>query len=146
MMGPPLIHELAHALLHRDIERTPAGRTIRELEARTVAFVVANALGLVAPGHDLGSVLPEPYPPNVIAAIRKLLEPFREDLKPVKTAGWYWEAWEKDGTVHAVRVTSARQTLCGVALEELHQPTSAELRWCETCGGAAAGSERLPLV
>jgi hypothetical protein len=145
MVGPPLVHELTHALLHGNIERTPAGRTARELEARTVALVVASALNLVAPGQDLGSVLPEPYPPRVIEVIRKLLEPFRDAMKPVRIVGWYWEAWEQGGTLHVVRVSPVRQTLCGVAFEELHRPMSAELRWCKTCEPVGAGTEIVPI-
>jgi len=43
-----LAHELAHELLHRDEEETPASRTVRETEAEAVAFVVCQAVGLEA--------------------------------------------------------------------------------------------------
>lgn len=40
-----LIHELAHEILHHE-ENAPADRTIRELEAESVAYVVAMHFGL----------------------------------------------------------------------------------------------------
>jgi hypothetical protein len=40
-----LAHEFAHELLHPDAER-PTSRTVRELEAEAVAFVVGSAVGL----------------------------------------------------------------------------------------------------
>lgn len=42
-----LVHELAHELMHRGAER-PQSKTIRELEAEAVAFVVSHAIGLDA--------------------------------------------------------------------------------------------------
>ena len=41
-----LAHELAHELLHHGEDR-PACKTVRELEAETVAFIVGQAVGLV---------------------------------------------------------------------------------------------------
>ena len=41
-----LAHELAHELLHRTERRKETTRTIRELEAEAVAFVVCRAAGL----------------------------------------------------------------------------------------------------
>ncbi len=40
-----LAHELAHELLHRGEDR-PASKTVRELEAEAVAFIVGQAVGL----------------------------------------------------------------------------------------------------
>lgn len=40
------VHELAHELLHRGERRKETTRTIRELEAEAVAFVVCRAAGL----------------------------------------------------------------------------------------------------
>lgn len=40
------VHELAHELLHRSERRKETTRTIRELEAEAVAFVVCRAAGL----------------------------------------------------------------------------------------------------
>jgi hypothetical protein len=144
MVGHPLIHELGHALMHFDIARTPAGSPQRELEARTVAFVVASALDLVAAGQDLGSVLPAPYPPRVQDAIRKLMPAFPRAQPPSgRSRGWHWEAWEENGVLHAVRPVPTRQSICGVPLDALKPPSSPELRWCQTCGGPAAGTETL---
>jgi hypothetical protein len=44
-----LLHELAHELGHRGPERTEVSREQLELEAESVAFVVASALGLESP-------------------------------------------------------------------------------------------------
>lgn len=41
-----LAHELAHELLHRTERRQETTRSIRELEAEAVAFVVARAASL----------------------------------------------------------------------------------------------------
>lgn len=41
-----LAHELAHELMHRGERRESVGKTVRELEAEAVAFVVGTALGL----------------------------------------------------------------------------------------------------
>lgn len=41
-----LVHELAHELLHRTERRKETTRTIRELEAEAVAYVVCRAAGL----------------------------------------------------------------------------------------------------
>jgi len=41
-----MVHELAHELLHRSERRKETTRTIRELEAEAVAFVVCRAAGL----------------------------------------------------------------------------------------------------
>lgn len=41
-----LVHELAHELLHRGERRAETTRTIRELEAEAVAFVVCRASGI----------------------------------------------------------------------------------------------------
>ena len=40
-----LVHEFAHELMHRGVDR-PDSRTTRELEAEAVAFVVGTAAGL----------------------------------------------------------------------------------------------------
>jgi hypothetical protein len=42
-----LVHETAHELLHKAERRTATTKTIRELEAEAVAFVVGKAVGLV---------------------------------------------------------------------------------------------------
>jgi len=42
-----LVHETAHELLHKAERRTATTKTIRELEAESVAFVVGKAVGLV---------------------------------------------------------------------------------------------------
>jgi hypothetical protein len=42
-----LVHETAHELLHKAERRTVTTKTIRELEAEAVAFVVGKAVGLV---------------------------------------------------------------------------------------------------
>jgi hypothetical protein len=42
-----LVHEAAHELLHKAERRTATTKTIRELEAEAVAFVVGKAVGLV---------------------------------------------------------------------------------------------------
>jgi hypothetical protein len=42
-----LVHETAHELLHKAERRTATTKTVRELEAESVAFVVAKAVGLV---------------------------------------------------------------------------------------------------
>src|SRR6201994_3498629 len=42
-----LVHEAAHELLHKAERRTATAKTIRELEAEAVAFVVGKAVGLV---------------------------------------------------------------------------------------------------
>ena len=41
-----IVHELAHELLHRSERRKETTRTVRELEAEAVAFVVCRAAGL----------------------------------------------------------------------------------------------------
>jgi hypothetical protein len=41
-----LVHETAHELLHKAERRTATTKTIRELEAEAVAFVVGKAIGL----------------------------------------------------------------------------------------------------
>ena len=41
-----LAHELAHELLHRTERRKETTKTIRELEAEAVAFIVCRAAGL----------------------------------------------------------------------------------------------------
>jgi hypothetical protein len=42
-----LVHETAHELLHKAERRTATTKTVRELEAEAVAFVVGKAAGLV---------------------------------------------------------------------------------------------------
>jgi hypothetical protein len=42
-----LVHETAHELLHKAERRTATTKTMRELEAEAVAFVVGKAVGLV---------------------------------------------------------------------------------------------------
>jgi hypothetical protein len=42
-----LVHETAHELLHKAERRTATTKTIRELEAEAVAFVVGKAVGLL---------------------------------------------------------------------------------------------------
>lgn len=42
-----LVHEAAHELLHKAERRTATTKTVRELEAESVAFVVGKAVGLV---------------------------------------------------------------------------------------------------
>ncbi|MDE1161986.1 MAG: ArdC family protein [Acidobacteriaceae bacterium] len=42
-----LVHETAHELLHKTERRTATTKTIRELEAEAVAFVVGKAVGLL---------------------------------------------------------------------------------------------------
>jgi hypothetical protein len=42
-----LVHETAHEMLHKAERRTATTKTIRELEAESVAFVVGKAVGLV---------------------------------------------------------------------------------------------------
>lgn len=41
-----LIHELAHAFLHRAERRTTTTKTVRETEAEAIAFVVGTTIGL----------------------------------------------------------------------------------------------------
>ena len=41
-----LIHETAHELLHRNERRAATTRTVRELEAESVAYVIGQAVGL----------------------------------------------------------------------------------------------------
>ena len=43
-----LVHELAHEMLHQDKDAKEQSRTVRELEAEAVAFVVCQAVGLNA--------------------------------------------------------------------------------------------------
>ena len=42
-----LVHEAAHEMLHRAERRTATTKTVRELEAEAVAFVVGKAVGLL---------------------------------------------------------------------------------------------------
>lgn len=42
-----LVHEIAHELLHKAERRNATTKTVRELEAEAVAFVVGKAVGLV---------------------------------------------------------------------------------------------------
>ena len=42
-----LVHEASHELLHKCSRRTATTKTVRELEAESVAFVVGKAVGLV---------------------------------------------------------------------------------------------------
>ena len=42
-----LVHEAAHEMLHKADRRTATTKTVRELEAEAVAFVVGKAVGLV---------------------------------------------------------------------------------------------------
>ena len=42
-----LVHETAHELLHKAERRTATTKTVRELEAESVAFVVGKAVGLL---------------------------------------------------------------------------------------------------
>jgi antirestriction protein ArdC len=42
-----LVHETAHELLHKAERRTATTKTVREMEAEAVAFVVGKAVGLV---------------------------------------------------------------------------------------------------
>ncbi|MDE1160642.1 MAG: ArdC family protein [Acidobacteriaceae bacterium] len=42
-----LVHETAHELLHKAERRTTTTKTVREIEAEAVAFVVGKAVGLV---------------------------------------------------------------------------------------------------
>lgn len=46
-----MTHELAHELLHRSTRRKETTRSVRELEAEAVAFVVSRAVGLDAIQH-----------------------------------------------------------------------------------------------
>ncbi len=41
-----LVHEYAHELLHRGVDRATYNKTVRETEAEAVAFVVCEAVGL----------------------------------------------------------------------------------------------------
>ena len=41
-----LVHELAHELLHRDKDKISSNRSVREIEAEAVSFVVSEAIGL----------------------------------------------------------------------------------------------------
>jgi hypothetical protein len=43
-----LVHETAHEMLHKAERRTATTKTVRELEAVAVAFVVGKAVGLVS--------------------------------------------------------------------------------------------------
>ena len=43
-----LVHEAAHEMLHKAERRTATTKTVRELEAEAVAFVVGKAVGLVS--------------------------------------------------------------------------------------------------
>jgi len=43
-----LVHETAHEMLHKAERRTATTKTVRELEAEAVAFVVGKAVGLVS--------------------------------------------------------------------------------------------------
>ena len=45
-----LVHEVAHELLHKSERRTATTRTVREIEAEAIAFVVSQTIGLDA-GH-----------------------------------------------------------------------------------------------
>jgi hypothetical protein len=42
-----LVHETAHEMMHKAERRTATTKTIRELEAEAVAFVVGKAVGLI---------------------------------------------------------------------------------------------------
>jgi hypothetical protein len=42
-----LVHETAHEMMHKAERRTATTKTIRELEAEAVAFVVGKAIGLI---------------------------------------------------------------------------------------------------
>lgn len=147
MVGPPLIHELAHALMHGNSERIREERTMRELEARTVALTVASILDLVIPGHDLGSVLPKPYSEHVMEAMQRLLAPSQRSVDaPFHPVGFYWETGQGAANeIHAVRPTGARETACGQSSAELVHPHNRHVHWCGVCGSVAAGTESLPL-
>jgi hypothetical protein len=43
-----LVHELAHEMLHKAERRTATTKTVRETEAKAVAFVVSQTIGLDA--------------------------------------------------------------------------------------------------
>jgi hypothetical protein len=147
MVGQPLIHELAHALMHGNSERTSEELTMRELEARTVAFAVASVLDLVIPGQDLGSVLPKPYSEGVTEAMQRLLAPSHRSVDaPFHPVGFYWETGQGAANeIHAVRPMGVRETVCGQSSAELVPPHSRRLQWCVACGSIAAGTESMPL-
>jgi len=42
-----LVHEAAHEMLHKAERRTATTKTVRELEAEAVAFVISKAIGLI---------------------------------------------------------------------------------------------------
>jgi hypothetical protein len=42
-----LVHEAAHEMMHKAERRTATTKTVRELEAESVAFVVGKAIGLI---------------------------------------------------------------------------------------------------
>jgi hypothetical protein len=42
-----LVHETAHEMMHKAERRTATTKTVRELEAEAVAFVVGKAIGLI---------------------------------------------------------------------------------------------------
>ena len=42
----PLVHEVAHEMLHRAERRTMTTKTVRETEAESIAFIVSRAVGL----------------------------------------------------------------------------------------------------
>jgi antirestriction protein ArdC len=48
-----LIHEIAHGLLHGDRKTSP-NKTIREVEAESVGFIVCHALGIDTSANSLG--------------------------------------------------------------------------------------------
>lgn len=51
-----LIHELAHAMLHFDDPDAPAHRGLAEVEAESVAYIVAGAHGMDTSGYTFGYV------------------------------------------------------------------------------------------
>jgi hypothetical protein len=51
-----LAHELAHAILHREIDCAGLTRPIAELEAESVAFVVCDDLGLDSSAYSFGYI------------------------------------------------------------------------------------------
>ena len=51
-----LVHELAHALLHRGLPPAEWDRGDKELEAESVAFVVMNVIGIDAGAYSFGYV------------------------------------------------------------------------------------------
>jgi hypothetical protein len=51
-----LVHELAHELLHGTDKRLETSKTIKETEAKAIAFIVSSAVGLECSTESSGYI------------------------------------------------------------------------------------------